>query len=886
MRNNNQKVIRRLSQRSMKHSRMRNLFAVAAITLTCMLFTVLASMGIGMMQVTQEQTMREVGTKAHAGLKNVTKEQMDRIVADDRVKSYSWNILVGRVENVIRRNGEIRLAQGEEELENSFIELAEGTLPQAEDDIVADTIVMDELGVPHQLGEKMTLEFSFLGETVTKTFTVCGWYEGDRIGMASQLYVSQAYWDALRNGMTDEDFAAWGKENVSENGTGLYQVNLYFENARNIEERVLSVIRDAGYEPETEINYGVNWAYMTNRAENIDFSSALLLGAAAVIVLVTGYLIIYNIFQISITQDIRFYGLLKTLGTTKRQLQRLIRRQALLLSLAGIPLGLLLGFFIGKVLFPFAMSVMNMGGMKITLRFHPAILLFGAVFSLITVLLGCRKPGKIAGSVSPVEAVRYSEGTLKRKKEKHSEKGARVHRMAMSNLGRNKKKTVLVILSLSLSLTLLCVVITGVDSFQLDSYLQSRLIGDVAIGSLRYTLPGSTEPGTELDDAMAAYLDAQPGIAGSYEMYTTTYPRTLFLDEEAARLYAGWRDQGLLRTGDDWSDMAIANAAENGEVETDVYGYDTGLLDYLTVVEGELDPEKFQEGGYVLLTSVVGDHTEDCYLYHPGDKVTIGNVSPYSEAVEVTDENGNLLNIRWTNLEEKEYEVMAIVDIPTSMDLHSYSVNGVGMVLPKSELTKSYGDEGEYTAGEDYGYRFAKTYTVEEDALDAFIQAAESYVEGQNPYMGYISKETLEQEFSGMVTVIRTLGLSLGIVIAVIGVLNFVNSVLTGIVARKREFAILSSIGMTDAQLRRMLLEESLYYVAISGVIGIVLGSLAGYGVLSALNQVILFFSYRYNAAAFLIMLPLFTVAAVLIPYAGYGRLKKESIVERLRDAE
>ena len=63
MRNNNQKVIRRLSQRSMKHSRMRNLFAVAAITLTCMLFTVLASMGIGMMQVTQEQTMREVGRK-------------------------------------------------------------------------------------------------------------------------------------------------------------------------------------------------------------------------------------------------------------------------------------------------------------------------------------------------------------------------------------------------------------------------------------------------------------------------------------------------------------------------------------------------------------------------------------------------------------------------------------------------------------------------------------------------------------------------------------------------------------------------------------------------------------------------------------------------------
>ena len=123
MKNNNQKVIRRLSKRSMKQNRMRNLFAVSAITLTCMLFTVLASMGIGMIQVTQEQTMRQVGTRTHAGLKNVTREQMDRIVSDDRVKSYSWNILVGRADNLIQRLGELRVAEGESELSNSFVEL-------------------------------------------------------------------------------------------------------------------------------------------------------------------------------------------------------------------------------------------------------------------------------------------------------------------------------------------------------------------------------------------------------------------------------------------------------------------------------------------------------------------------------------------------------------------------------------------------------------------------------------------------------------------------------------------------------------------------------------------------------------------------------------------
>ena len=189
MRNNNRQVIRKLSVRSMRQNKMRNLFAGLAIILTCMLFTVTASMGIGMMQVAQEQTMREVGTRCHAGLKDVTGEEMEAIVSDGRVKDYSWNILVASVENLIQRAGELRVPQGEQELENSFIELQEGELPAGEDDLVVDTLVMEELGLPCQVGQKVTLEFSLLGEKISREFTVCGWYEGDQISHSSQLYI-------------------------------------------------------------------------------------------------------------------------------------------------------------------------------------------------------------------------------------------------------------------------------------------------------------------------------------------------------------------------------------------------------------------------------------------------------------------------------------------------------------------------------------------------------------------------------------------------------------------------------------------------------------------------------------------------------------------------
>lgn len=161
MRNNNQKVISRLSSRSLKNSRMRNTFAVIAIALTCTLFTALASMGIGMMQVMQEQTMREVGGKYHAGLKNATKQQMESVVKDERVVSYSWNQLISILDNIIKRSAELRYPQGEQELANSFIELEEGHLPQNEDEIVVDTIVLDELKLPHEVGVPFPAVFDF-----------------------------------------------------------------------------------------------------------------------------------------------------------------------------------------------------------------------------------------------------------------------------------------------------------------------------------------------------------------------------------------------------------------------------------------------------------------------------------------------------------------------------------------------------------------------------------------------------------------------------------------------------------------------------------------------------------------------------------------------------
>ncbi|MDO4337731.1 MAG: ABC transporter permease [Eubacteriales bacterium] len=877
MRNNNGAVIRKLSGRSFRNNRMRNAFAILAIILTGMLFTAAFSLVSGMIQVAEEETMREVGGRFHAGLKNVTEEQYDKITEDPMVKRSSYNILIGHAENIVKRQAELRYVPQEKDLEDYFIRLEEGRLPEAENEIVVDTIVMDECKVSHALGETIPLTFSFMGKTIQKDFVVSGWYEGDHVSHASELFFSEAYWMELKGDLTDEDFGEWYKEHPEDNGAGLRSGNLFFENTSDLEEKVRTVISNAGYEPGTEVAYGVNWAYMTSRISTVDPVTLAILGGAVLVILLTGYLIIFNIFQISVMSDIRFYGLLKTIGTTKKQIRSMVRRQALIMSVLGIPIGLLAGYGVGKCVLPFAMSFMSYN-IEISLKFHPMIFVFGGMFSALTVFLSCRKPGKIAGSVSPIEAVRYTEVTTSKKKKKKRRGQFSLFSMALANLGRNKKKTAVVVAAITLSMVLLTLVMTGVGSFRIEKFMDYRIVGDYMLGNNNLVGSAASVMDYELDDAFIQYADSQRGILEKNELWRNCYGRELVMDEDALAQYRKLDAEGKLEHHEFTEYTLEQVLAGKMNMGNHFYGYTDALLENLTVLEGNLDIEKFQKGDYILIGTMFGTEelTAEDGLYHPGDMVTVQSVTEQSQMHEITDDSGEVIDVWYDNMETKEYEVMAVVDIPHSLDIHAYSSNAMDVVLPLREFTEKPGSNE----------CFAVSYRVEEEAGEEFEAALKDYTENRNPEMGYLSKNTLRKEFSGMVGVISTIGIALSSVIAFIGILNFINAVITGIIARKREFAMLQSIGMTNGQLQKMLVYEGVSYVAAAGIISFCLGSVMAWQLFTALNQVILFFEYRFQILPFLIMIPVLLAVSVAAPLAAYRKVKKKSIVERLRETE
>ena len=116
--------------------------------------------------------------------------------------------------------------------------------------------------------------------------------------------------------------------------------------------------------------------------------------------------------------------------------------------------------------------------------------------------------------------------------------------------------------------------------------------------------------------------------------------------------------------------------------------------------------------------------------------------------------------------------------------------------------------------------------------------------------------------------------------------MNFINAIFTSIISRKREFAMLQSIGMTTRQLKQVIICEGISYIAAACILSLILGTILAYAVLHALNNILMFFEYQFQILPYFIMLPILSAVAVITPILSLKQLQKESVVDRLREAE
>ena len=863
----NQGVINRIADRTRKAGKSRNIIAVLAIALTTVLFTTLFTVGGSIVGKQQESTMRQVGGSAHAGFKYLTQKEYDIVKKDKKLKEVSYRIVVAEAVNkeLLKLRTEVSFYE-DLDAKFSFCYPEIGHMPEKEDEIVTSDLVLERLGIPQKIGEKVTLELKINeGEPVRKTFTLCGYFKGDTISQAQVVAVSEEY--AHKAAPTPETSAMEINVDASDYA-GRIMADFNFRSSFNLEKQAAELVKRCGF-PEN-IDTGLNWAYMGGE---IDLTTMALIAVIVFVIIASGYLIIYNIFYINVYRDIQYYGLLKTIGTTGKQLRKVVYRQAYMLSLYGIPVGLILGTVIGKLVLPIVMDELVFAGTIDTeVELNVWIFAGAAVFSFITVLLSCIRPCRIASKVSPIEAVRFTEGAdeaqektkLRGKTKNRIKKTKRVspRAMAYQNIRRNRKKIVIVVASLSLSLVLLNSVYSLIQGFDIDKFVANMTVSDFSVADATLDNLSVDYDSIVLDGVTEEFLEALKGQKGVEEVGNIYMKLTnpAFTEEAYALI-----EERIIRNPEVREEYeAMMGAAEGmpdieeyckgAGIDGKVYGIGKMIMEILENPEGDLDWEKFSTGKYVIATRYGMSQASGIKYFEPGEKVTVSNDAG----------------------ETREYEVLAVADMPHACGFQHFGMFNCDYILPEEEYLDLMG-----------GQQPMRTiFNVDKEYEENVEKWMDDYCENVNEELTYTSKASIVEQFDSQKDMYALVGGLLAFILATIGILNFVNTMVTSVLSRKQEFAMMEAVGMTGGQLKAMLCFEGGYYALYTAVCAVTLSVVLSVTAVRSLGENFFFFTWKLTVTPVLLCIPAVAAVVLLVPVICYRSMNKVSVVERMRRAE
>ena len=880
----NRSCVWRLGLRALLANRTRNLVAVLAIALTAMLFTSLFTIALSINEGIQQNTFRQVGGYSHGGFKYLTQVQFEELREDPLIQAWGLRRFLGMPDEAPFNKAHVELGYSDSNQAHwMYCDPVEGRLPkEGTNEAATDTRVLELLGIEPKLGTQFTMTFDVDGHSTSQTFTLCGWWEYDEAIVASHVLLPESRVDAV---LREVGVTPPGKDGM----TGSWNMDVMLCNgARSIETDLNQILKNHGYQAkengaaDNAVSIGVNWGYTgAQLSDKLDPSTVLLMVGVLALILLTGYLIIYNVFQISVAGDIRFYGLLKTIGTTSRQLRRVVRFQAMALSLAGIPLGLVLGWLLGGVLTPVIVQQLN--AVTPVVSVSPAGFVLSALFALMTVLISCRRPSRLAGKVSPIEAIRYTEAKDLQRKQKRTKKGVSLFSMALANLGRSRGKTVITILSLSLSVVLLTATVTFTGSFDMEKYVSNFTASDFIVADARQFQTGSELFHTDMEVTQEVIdaVNAQGGIETGGRVYGKVSAAQEFVTEEYYRsLWSRWYTPEQLDSTVQFLERNEAGMVADG---VQLYGMEPFALDHLTVLEGDLTKLYDSNENVIAAAYSEDEYGRPDWQSHwarLGDTVTIRYVDAFEYynpdsgevygALENVPENAAYRS-RAVKYRDVEYTVAALVSVPNALSYRYYGLDE--FVLGADTFIRD-------TNTDSVMYYAFDTTQTSNAGMEDFLR---DYTENQNVQFDYESKAMYAAEFESVREMFLLLGGAMSLIVGLVGVLNFFNAIITGITARRRELAMLQSIGMTKRQLKIMLASEGLLYTLGAAFFALVIVFITTPFLGPVMNHLIWFFTYRFTVWPFAVILPVFVVLGIAIPIVTCRAAERYSVVERLR---
>lgn len=862
---NEKKIMKEMVQGNLKVHRKRNLLLVLAITLTTILFTSVLEIGFGGMQSIQETQLKLSGMKADAELRFLDKEQFQKVQNSDLFESVGGRVPIALMEGETKRPIEIDYLD-KAGMEAYYLSLEEGKMPEDEKEVLLSEQALEELGIKKEVGSHVPVSFTLRGQEYNFDMRLSGWYKGGP--KVNFLIVSETFLE--HNPEVSENTYDIDKEIL-----GTYYVSVCVKNTGNIEQNLKEYAESLGAQTENAdgnnyVNVAVNPMLYSEDGNTGVGLSIVFFGALFIL---CGYLLIYNIFDIGVMQDIQEFGIMKTIGMTGKQIKRLMRRQMLLLSLIGIPIGLVVGYGLGALLLPVILKNWEYSEEELTIvqSVHPAIFILTVFFVLITVFLSMRRPSKRAAKYSAIETAKYTEVKKKTaEKDIHS-----IKNIARSNLQRNRKRTVLVFTSLILSVVFVNSLWIISNSFDEEKYVNVQMRRDYLVASTDTLNPsiGYVKPSASLNEEAIQELEKNAMIKNGTKLYKNAIDASVYNFD----ISFDWGVEVIdVKIPSIEIDGVITNSAttnygtltlgKDKKPICNVCGISENFLGKIEILEGEKNiisiKEKLKSGDYIL----VGIRAND-------------NGKPSTDGIEISPKVGDVVTIYKDGKPLKEVEVLSQILVIDSEQISGGSSTGGGTILGPW----FYLSEGLFK--ELYGEGNLVNYSFDADENDApAVNRMLQDISEKFTNVGFETTEQRHSEIENYKMLVRILCVLIGGILGVIGIVNLVNIIFTNLIVRNREFATFRSIGATKKQLRELIIRESVGYVFYAAIGGFILATLISMTAVRGICSSIWLFTFQFTLFPAATIIVLYLIISIIASEVGIYLWEKGSITEHLRN--
>lgn len=831
------KMVTQIAFANMKYHKSKNILIGIAIFLTTLLLFLVPTIGKNMIDG-EFAVVNEIYPTWHALYRNVDEETVTKLEVHHKIGRYGLRSDVGYM---AIPDASIGLLYFDEEGFSLYhLTLLKGKLPESENEIVVSKGILEALGQTGEIGDKIRVSYQIdrdggLDFTQEKEFIISGFLEDSEANMEKKVYsalISQAF---LRAEVPDEQIRyrfllqISGPENVTTD---------------DIEASIYDVADQFGIE-QTDVK--INDEYLM--ANYIDPSVVPVLAGIMLVIVVAGIITIYSIYYVSMEERIQEFGKLKAIGATKPQLRQLVLREGLTVALFAIPLGLLIGTVLSKVVF---MTFLNLyqnenimvTTMKMLLKenrfalYHWWIYTLAIVVSLVTVYLSLLHPMKIVEKVSEIEAMRYQGDNVdgKRKKDRNGKRkrdrtrnrkgyhNITIAGLTKINLTGNKRRTLITICSMGITGVFVMVIATVLSCANPVESANNSILGQYEI--LPIVEYGNKEH-PERD----------------WSSIQQNNPLTEELKEEIEAI-----------DGVDYVDCFTSIELKlevYGEAQLSIIGVPESYREYLEegIIEGSATYDELLDGDKVVVN-------KSLFNWYPG--IQLGDILH----TKIIDGD---------SIYEKDMEVIAIGDYSIGFtNYNSFIMAQEGVASLGSNNLNCY-----------YNVFADENYNVEvEDQIKEIISSSE--------LLQMRSWKASYDEWKSSLTMISGASYAFLGILSIICIMNMVNTMINSVHVRKKELGMMQAIGMSDSQLIKMLQLEGLFYTVGTLLLSVGVGSALGYPVFlwAKENGMFSISNYHYPIGAAVTISIALLVIQIILAFVLGRSVRKQSLIERIRFSE